>query len=249
MRHLTLQGRVPGTRVPARRDRLQLHALEPARRGRARPARALDELLAARRAILRSATRRRSPGADAALLRRGGLGALELLADVGPRRRPSGRDGSWIRDRDGIDSRPSSCRCPTLPHLRPPRPARCRWPRALHRAGGINLPSSADLDDAGQDRVIAALLARTAAGRRSRAACSARRGGRVLSTQAAWTARPRAADRRAGRGALGGAAGRCARSITGVVGERRVQPLRVDALVDEGHAGAAPPAAARCCRS
>jgi dTDP-4-amino-4,6-dideoxygalactose transaminase len=57
----------------------------------------------------------------------------------------------------GIDSRPFFVPMPDLPHLAPyatgPVPVAAR----LHRHG-VSIPSSADLDDAAQDRVIAALL-------------------------------------------------------------------------------------------
>ena len=56
----------------------------------------------------------------------------------------------------GIDSRPFFVPMPDLPHLAPYATGQSRWRAALHRQG-VSIPSSADLDDAAQDRVIAAL--------------------------------------------------------------------------------------------
>ena len=56
----------------------------------------------------------------------------------------------------GIDSRPFFVPMPDLPHLAPYATGPVPVAAELHRHG-VSIPSSADLDDAAQDRVIAAL--------------------------------------------------------------------------------------------
>jgi len=158
MRHLSLQGRVPGTHEydhDALGYNYTLSNLQAAV-GLAQLER-LDELLAHRR---RLAGRYAAAFADA--------GHLTFCAEVAPARSNfwlmsvlvDGRDRVEIidaLDRAGIDSRPFFMPMPALAHLARystgPVPVATR----LHERG-VSLPSSADLDDAAQDRVITALL-------------------------------------------------------------------------------------------
>jgi perosamine synthetase len=158
MRHLSLQGRVPDTHEydhDALGYNYTLSNLQAAV-GLAQLER-LDELLAHRR---RLAERYAAAFADA--------GHLTFCAEVAPARSNfwlmsvlvDGRDRVEIidaLDRAGIDSRPFFMPMPVLAHLARystgPVPVATR----LHERG-VSLPSSADLDDAAQDRVITALL-------------------------------------------------------------------------------------------
>ena len=164
LRHLTLQARVPGTLEYLHDDVGYNYALSnlQAAVGLAQLER-LDAMAAHRR---RLAARYAEALADA------GETGLTFCAEV-----PPARTNYWLmsvlvdpevhgRDRHaviaalaqaGIESRPFFTPMPELPHLR--AFARGEYPvaRRLH-ATGVSIPSSADLDEAGQERVIAALL-------------------------------------------------------------------------------------------
>lgn len=164
MRHLTLQARVPGTLEYLHDDVGYNYALSnlQAAVGLAQLER-LDAMIEHRRGL---AARYAEALGDPAET------GLTFCAEV-----PPARSNFWLmsvlvdpeihgRDRHaviaglaeaGVESRPFFTPMPELVHLR--RFARGEHPVAsrLH-AEGVSIPSSADLDEAGQERVIAALL-------------------------------------------------------------------------------------------
>ena len=156
MRHLSLQGRVGGTLEYVHDEvGLQLHALQRQRRRRARPARTVG-----RSSSRAAATCRALPPAFEGT-------ALTFCAEVAPARsnywlmsvlvdEATGRDdpaalggGDRLAAVLRPDARPAA---PRALRDRPTVPVAAE----LHRHG-VSIPSSADLDDEAQDRVIAGL--------------------------------------------------------------------------------------------
>jgi perosamine synthetase len=91
---------------------------------------------------------------------------LTFCAEVAPARSNYWLMSVLVEDKDatirrlsdaGIDSRPFFVPMPDLPHLAPYATGPVPVAAELHRHG-VSIPSSADLDDEAQDRVIAALM-------------------------------------------------------------------------------------------
>jgi perosamine synthetase len=155
MRHLSLQGRVPGT-LEYEHDSLGYNytlSNVSAAVGLAQLER-LEQLVAHRR-HLADRYRTAFEGTD-----------LTFCAEVAPARSNHWLMSVLVEDKDatisrlsqaGIDSRPFFVPMPALPHLAPYATGPVPVAERLHRHG-VSIPSSADLDDAAQDRVIAALL-------------------------------------------------------------------------------------------
>ena len=181
MRHLTLQARVPGTLEYLHDDVGYNYALSNlgAAVGLAQLER-LDTMLVHRRAL---ADRYAEALGDPAET------GLTFCAEVLP-----ARSNFWLmsvlvdpvvhgRDRHavieafaaaGIESRPFFTPMADLPHLSPFAHGEYPVARRLHEQG-VSIPSSADLDEAGQDRVIAALLDRYSGAASASSASSTRR--------------------------------------------------------------------------